>query len=196
VVITGVLRPTETATLRAKVDEYAANPATPKKHISYAGSTLILRRCHEMDPLFEALTMRVREAGAAPQWAPFAVWPIAFLGGSLVNLTYCLFLLYRNKTWRHFGTGPREILNPALSACMWSGGISLYSSATTYLGVLGVSIGFGLFFVVLMLCGQLMGVFTGEWRQMPARICGRFAIGIALLLVAVVTFGAANYFPS
>ena len=58
VVISGVLSSAEIATLRAKTDEYAANPDTPKKHISYAGTTLILRRCHEMDPVFEALTMR------------------------------------------------------------------------------------------------------------------------------------------
>ena len=58
VVISGVLSAAETALLRAKTDEYAANPNTPKKHISYAGTTLVLRRCHEMDPVFEALTMR------------------------------------------------------------------------------------------------------------------------------------------
>jgi hypothetical protein len=58
VVITGVLSAAEIAALRAKIDECAANPATPKKHISYAYNTLILRRCHEMDPLFDALTTR------------------------------------------------------------------------------------------------------------------------------------------
>ncbi|MGC2400581.1 MAG: phytanoyl-CoA dioxygenase family protein [Acidobacteriaceae bacterium] len=57
-VITGVLSADEVKTLRAKTDEFAANPATPKKHIAYADTTLILRRCHEMDPMFEALTTR------------------------------------------------------------------------------------------------------------------------------------------
>ena len=129
----------------------------------------------------EDITSRVREAGAAPQWAPFAVWPIAFLGGATLNLTYSLFLLFRNKTWHHFGGGAREILNPVLSACLWYGGVFLYSSATTYLGILGVSIGFGLFFVVLMLAGQMMGLFTGEWRQVPSTIYSKFAIGVAFL---------------
>jgi L-rhamnose-H+ transport protein len=138
----------------------------------------------------------VREAGAAPQWAPFAVWPVAFLGGSLVNLTYIFFRLSRNKTWRGFRGGPKEILNPVLGACMWLGGVLLYSSATTYLGVLGVSIGFALFFVILILCGQMMAVFTGEWRQVPARISSKFAAGIALLFLAVFTFGIANYYSS
>jgi Phytanoyl-CoA dioxygenase (PhyH) len=55
VLITGVLSPADTAMLRAKTDEYATDPDTPAKHISHAGSTLVLRRCHEMDPLFEAL---------------------------------------------------------------------------------------------------------------------------------------------
>ena len=139
---------------------------------------------------------RAREAGAAPHWAPFAVWPVAFLGGSLLSLLYSLFLLFRNKTWKNFARSPREILNPVLSACMWVGGIALYSSATTYLGVLGVSIGFALFFIVLILSNQLVGLFTGEWRQMQVDVYRTFAVGVVLLFLAVATFGAANYFSS
>jgi len=56
VLITGVLNRAEVAALRSKADEYAANPSTPAKHISYAGTTLVLRRCHEMDPVFGAMT--------------------------------------------------------------------------------------------------------------------------------------------
>jgi ectoine hydroxylase-related dioxygenase (phytanoyl-CoA dioxygenase family) len=72
VVVSGVLSSAEIALLRAKTDEYAANPNTPKKHISYAGTTLVLRRCHEMDPVFEALTMsesirRIAEAALGPE---------------------------------------------------------------------------------------------------------------------------------
>jgi L-rhamnose-H+ transport protein len=136
------------------------------------------------------------QAGAPPQWAPFAVWPVAFIGGSVMSFAYSFFLLSRNKTWMHFAGPKREILNPVVSACMWTGGVLLYSSATTYFGVLGVSIGFALFFIVLMICGQLMGALTGEWRQMQPKTYGTFALGIALLCVAVVTFGAAHYFST
>jgi hypothetical protein len=55
IIITRVFTSEETATHRAKTDMYASDHATPAKHISYAGSTLVLRRCHEMDPLFESL---------------------------------------------------------------------------------------------------------------------------------------------
>jgi L-rhamnose-H+ transport protein len=137
---------------------------------------------------------RAQEAGAASHWAPFAIWPIAFLGGSLVNLAYCVFLLARNNTWRDFRGGLGEVLNPALSACMWTGGVLLYSSATTYLGVLGVSIGFAMFFIVLMLSGQLLGVLTGEWKFVAAQIYRPFAIGCSLLALAIFVFGASNFF--
>jgi L-rhamnose-H+ transport protein len=137
-----------------------------------------------------------QKAGAAAQWAPFAVWPIAFLGGAQVSLGYCIFLLSRNHGWHNFTGGWQEVLNPILSACMWTGGILLYSSATTYLGVLGVSIGFAMFFVVLMLCGQLLGVFTGEWKFMAARTYRPFALGCGLLALAIFIFGASNFFST
>lgn len=139
---------------------------------------------------------RAREAGAAPQWAPFAVWPVVLTGGSIINLAYAMFFLSRNNVWGNFGGGWREWGNPVLGACMWMGGIALYSSATTYLGVLGVSIGFALFTIVLILCGQLSGLFTGEWRQIPIRFFAVFAAGVGLLFLAIVTFGAANHYSS
>jgi hypothetical protein len=74
------------------------------------------------------------------------------------------------------------------------GGIALYGSATTYLGVLGPSIGFALFTIMLILCGQFAALFTGEWRQIPTWIYGKFVVGLALLFVAVATFATANYY--
>lgn len=140
------------------------------------------------------LMERVRAAGAASQWAPFAVWPLVLVGGSIVNLAYAAVFLSRNRTWSNFHGGAREVFNPVLGACLWMGGIALYSSATTYLGILGVSIGFAVFTIVLILCGQLAGLFTGEWRNIPGKVFGTFTAGVALLFVAIVVFGAANYY--
>jgi hypothetical protein len=55
VVIPNVLTPEEVAVLRAKTDEYAANPNTPKKHIDTVVTALVLRRCEELDPLFASM---------------------------------------------------------------------------------------------------------------------------------------------
>lgn len=58
VLIPGVLTADETSALREKTDQCAADPAIDPKHVSYAGDTFVLRRCHEIDPLFRDMITR------------------------------------------------------------------------------------------------------------------------------------------
>ena len=141
---------------------------------------------------------KVEAEGGQASWAPFAVWPIALLGGSLVNFAYASYLLSVNHTWSRFISnsfiiGVREVFNPMLAGCLWMGGIALYSSGTTYLGVLGVSIGFALFMSLIVLCGQFAAIITGEWAGCELAIYRPFIFGIALLFLAIGAIGAANY---
>ena len=140
---------------------------------------------------------KVRAVGGAASWAPFAVWPFVLAGGSLVNVGYSIYLLSKNHTWGNYlqgAQGLKELFNPVLAACMWMGGIALYSSATTYLGVLGISVGFALYTITMILCGQLAAIFTGEWHRMTSSIYRSFAFGIACLSIAVLAIAASNYF--
>ena len=51
-----VLSADEVTALRTKTDEYAANPNTASKHLTTAANAFVLRYCHELDPLFQAMT--------------------------------------------------------------------------------------------------------------------------------------------
>jgi L-rhamnose-H+ transport protein len=139
---------------------------------------------------------KVRSHGGQSSWAPFAVWPIALVGASLVNLAYSINLLFKNESWVYFPKKLSEIGNPVLAALMWMGAIALYSSATTYLGTLGISIGFALFTLTMIVSGQLAGVVTGEWRFVPRSVYYSFFAGIGLLVLAILAIGAANYYQS
>jgi uncharacterized membrane-anchored protein len=139
------------------------------------------------------IMQKVRAEGGQASWAPFAVWPIALLGGSLVNIAYSIYLLSRNQTWGNFRGGIKEVFNPVLSGFMWMAGIALYSSGTTFLGILGVSIGFGLYMITIVFSIQLAAVFTGEWHFTRRVTSGAFGAGIALLVVAFIAIGGANY---
>ena len=105
---------------------------------------------------------KVVAQGGRPACAPFAIWPIALLGGSVVNIAYSICMLAKNKTWGYFGKKFGEVAYPTLMALMWMGGIALYSSSTTFLGTLGVSIGFAMFTITMIICGQMAAVITGE----------------------------------
>lgn len=136
---------------------------------------------------------KARQAGAAPAWAPFAVWPIALAGGFVTNLGYCLFKMSRNRTWTNFGGGARELLNPVLGGILWMGAIAVYSSGATILGVLGFSVGWAVFQILMILTGNVAGLLTHEWRQIEPRISRVNLAGVAVLFLAVVLIGAANY---
>ncbi len=132
--------------------------------------------------------------GATPSMAPFAVWPIALLGGSIVNIAYAVYFISRDHSWQNFKGGYVEITFPFLAALMWMGGIAVYSSGTTYLGILGVSIGYAVFMIIMVLSGQIAAVVTGEWSLMQASTYRPFVSGIVVLLVAVLMMGGSHYF--
>jgi L-rhamnose-H+ transport protein len=136
---------------------------------------------------------KAQQAGAAPAWAPFAVWPIALAGGFIINLAYCFYKMSRNHTWTNFGGGPREVFNPIVGGVLWMGAIAIYSSGATFLGVLGFSVGWAIFQIAMILTGNVAGLLAGEWRQTPARVSRANLEGVAILFLAVILIGAANY---
>ena len=139
------------------------------------------------------IVTKAQQAGAAPQWAPFAVWPIALAGGFLTNVFYCFYKFSRNHTWTNFGGGPREAFNPLLAGALWMIATAIYTSGATFLGTLGLSAGWALFQIALILTGNVAGLLTGEWKQMPAKISRVNIQGVAVLFLAVVIIAAANF---
>jgi hypothetical protein len=88
------------------------------------------------------------------------------------------------------------MVNPVIAAGLWMAGIAIYSSGTTFLGSLGVSIGFAVFMITVIVSGQAAGVFTGEWSQMKPKTYRPFLAGIGLLVAAVLAIGFSRYFES
>jgi L-rhamnose-H+ transport protein len=134
-----------------------------------------------------------RAQGAPAAWAVFSVWPIALTGGLMINLTYCMYLLFRNHTWGNFLARPREIGHPILGGSIWMIAIAIYSSGTVFLGILGVSVGWALFQITMLLSGNLVGIWMGEWRSSSRRIFNVNLAGVGVLLAAIVMMAAANY---
>jgi L-rhamnose-H+ transport protein len=131
--------------------------------------------------------------GTQPAWAVFAVWPIALLGGLVVNLGYSLYLLFRNRTWGNFAKRPVEMWGAILAGSIWMIAIATYSSGTVLLGILGVSVGWALFQITTILSVNLAGLMTGEWKTTARQIFNLNLAGVFALLIATVMMSAANY---
>lgn len=136
---------------------------------------------------------RAIQMGVPPTRAGYAIWPVGLLGGLIPNLLYSVFLLCKNRTWGAFqGPWMAEAGLAALMGLFWMGAMAIYGVASVYLGVLGTSVGWGLFQIFNIMAANTSGVLTGEWRKAPPGALRTLYAGLALLAIATVILAASN----
>jgi len=126
--------------------------------------------------------------GASAAGAQNAVWALAVGAGSLVNIGYTCFLLFRDDGWRAYRTAG-STKNWAVSVVMgilWLFGIVVYGAGAASLGDLGAIIGWPLFMATVIITGNIWGVVTGEWRQAPRAAVGYNVAGVTVLIAAIL----------
>ncbi len=141
-----------------------------------------------------SITKRALALGISPSLAPNAVWTLLTIPLFLCNVGYALFLLNKNHTGIKFTSGPWR-KNVALAVSMgvlWMVGLSCYGSGARKLGSMGTSLGFAIFMSSTVLMASTVGFVTGEWRDAPGNAKKQMAIGIVLLIVAILCLAALN----
>jgi L-rhamnose-H+ transport protein len=68
----------------------------------------------------------------------------------------------------------------------------LYGAGASKLGRWGAVVGWPLFISLSIVTGNLWGISRGEWRGTPARARHLLNLGLAVLLIAVVTIALSN----
>jgi L-rhamnose-H+ transport protein len=139
------------------------------------------------------IAVRAIKLGVSPEHAGYAVWPVTLAGGLLPNLAYCLYLLFRKRTWGLYrGAWLPDAGHATLMAVLWMGAMSVYTVAAVDLGALGTSVGWGLFQIFMIMTANFGGVITGEWAAAPRSALRTLYAGLALLGVATVMLAAGN----
>ena len=124
-----------------------------------------------------------------PVWAAtLSVWILIFWGGCVSACGYCVYLLFKNKTWSSFKRpGIVMVLIIAIiMAIMHNGCLVAYGFGTQYLGVLGTSIGYAVFLSGIIIVGNIHGFITSEWKG--AGKSARYWIMIGILIIAIGMF--------
>lgn len=134
----------------------------------------------------ESLANEAIRQGAASANAPYAVWPIALAGGVTANLAYAVYLLFVNRSWKYFFPIWPDLSLAALMGLLWAGSVAAYGMATTYLGLLGASIGWSLFQICIIFTANVSGLIAGEWRGASAISKQRLWLGLTLLGLATL----------
>jgi L-rhamnose-H+ transport protein len=173
--------------------------ATAAPRQGYSAAILLAVVCGIMAPMLnysfafgQDIAKEAVRLGVPAVHAGYAVWPIGLAGGFIPNIAYCLYLLFRNKTWQSFRSPGPDLFWPSLMGVLWMGSMALYGMSASYLGTFGTSIGWGLFQIFMIMTATLSGVLTGEWKRAPRRATALLGIGLTCLTGATILLALGN----
>ena len=188
--------------LREK-EQQKGNPTEVSSGVSFkAGLALciftgVFGSCFNLGFAFSGdIIRRSIESGARPATGGYAVWALVLGAGSIPNLLYCLYRLFRNHTFTAFFQKDwlRETLLAVSMAVVWMSGLLLYGAGATLAGKYGTSVGFTLFVAMSVLSSTVLGVLTGEWKSTSARTRKLLAMGGAAILISVIVLNLGGLF--
>jgi L-rhamnose-H+ transport protein len=131
--------------------------------------------------------------GSAPGNSANAIWVLVANAGYLPSLCYCIFLLNKNKSWKHF-PGKIELLwfITPLMGLMWISGTVLYGMGAIRMGQLGPVIGWPVVMSMMVLTANFWGLLAGEWRGARGAPIRLATSGLVTMILAMFVLGWSN----
>jgi L-rhamnose-H+ transport protein len=180
------------------------DPATSKDRggvkPTFVIGLVICIACGVLSPLINIAFAYAKEiqdqailSGAAPGNSANAVWVLVANAGYLPSLCYCVFLLNRNKSWKHFSwkAEPYWFITP-LMGLMWISGTVLYGMGAIRMGQMGPSIGWPVVMSMMVLTANFWGLLAGEWRGAGVTAARLATSGLVTIIVAMFVLGLSN----
>lgn len=126
-------------------------------------------------------------AGADPIYATNVVWCIALTAGCIVNVGYCLYLLYTRGTRELYRKGSwRNWMFAVVAGVLWYMSMMIYGMGGHFLGDAGTSVGWALMQSLAVLTGNLSGLFMGEWKDAGTMSRRIMWLGLGCMLLGIV----------
>jgi L-rhamnose-H+ transport protein len=129
--------------------------------------------------------------GATKDGSLNALWLIALPAGGLLNVGYCLYLMFKRRNWAllYRKTLPMDWVHAWVMSALFTGSVIVYGWGASKLGRLGPSLGWSLWNAILIITTLVCGFLTREWMGANRRSLRMLLAGVALLIVATVLLG-------
>ncbi|MBI2425597.1 MAG: L-rhamnose/proton symporter RhaT [Candidatus Hydrogenedentes bacterium] len=143
------------------------------------------------------ITEAALAAGVGPTFVNLPVLVVALGGGLTTNLIWCLYLNWRNKSFRdytHAGDAPLlwNYLFSALAGGTWYLQFFFYGMATTRMGAYDFS-SWTIHMAFIIAFSNVWGLLFGEWQGTRRQTIVIVSAGIVILVLSTVVVGVGNY---
>jgi hypothetical protein len=143
--------------------------------------------------LSEGIVRRSQLLGNSAIASTYPVWAVLLAAGFLPGLTYCTYLIRKNRTGALFVSPgcSGDLLRSTAMAVSWILATTLYGLSTTYMGKFGTSVGYLLYGSSSVLFANVLGWRVGEWANASPQALKNFWAGMGLVLAAIATLALA-----
>jgi L-rhamnose-H+ transport protein len=133
---------------------------------------------------------KAKDLGITSPQVSLARWAVVCAGAFCMNAGYCLFLVFRNRSWTGFaGPGTFKAYGwAALTGGLWFASFGVSGPSMQAMGRLGLSIGWSMMLGLALITSTLWSVSTGEWKN-AARPFRIMIAGLLIVIAAICVLG-------
>ena len=138
----------------------------------------------------ERISEETIKLGAHPVYSSIGRWLPIYWGGYAAVLVIFGTRMLKHRIWTNFfgpGSGRDFILTLVMAVLLVLSPIQ-YGMAVCYLGQLGTSVGWGILIILIIIVANIVGFFTGEWKNASKSSVITFYTGLAILVLAILCF--------
>jgi L-rhamnose-H+ transport protein len=128
--------------------------------------------------------------GVITRNSSLVAWVVVLWGAFLMNALYCVYLLFKNNTWRSF----REVNSfkayrwSVISGLCWFAALGVYGQGAALLGDIGPIIGWPILLGLSLIISNYWAYRAGEWRN-AKKPFNLLLVGLVILIFSATVLG-------
>ncbi len=148
---------------------------------------------HAGKPILEI----AEKQGTEPTFCNTPVLVIALLGGFTTNFTWCMYLNFKNRSFKDYVSAPgasmlANYVFSAIAGVTWYLQFFFYGMGTTKMGQYDFS-SWTLHMAFIIIFGNVWGIVLKEWLGTSKRTHVIIVTGIIVLIISTIVVGYGNY---
>ena len=128
--------------------------------------------------------------GVITRNSSLVAWVVVLWGAFLMNALYCVYLLFKNNTWRSFSAldSFKAYRWSVIAGLCWFAALGVYGQGAALLGDIGPIIGWPILLGLSLIISNYWAYKAGEWRN-AKKPFNLLLVGLVILILSATVLG-------